>query len=216
MLPSRLVAGLAMMSSASAVADGQAHWLWEVTTDNGDALVEPGETATVTMSIDMLPDVNYPDGPVLMFGGAVFDTLGNSSATKGMIAGWTFPTEELIFIGGDLTRTYGTSLFNTSIGQAPFLDFFIPDDPLAAVQFEWTTEDFSGYTVNYTTDTTPIEGEPPFIAVWEGTNVNFAKDVHWPITEAEISFQVVPGPSVASAAVVFGLGAGCRRRRSAP
>lgn len=192
-------------------ADGTATWLWDVTTENGDAIVEPGETATITLSVDMSPGVNFPDGPVLGLATGVFDTLGGVNADKGSITGWEllYPFNELIG-KGDYTTTDGISLFGTAVGQHPESDVFSPADPIGIISFMWTSDTPGSYVASYATLTEQI-------TVWEGSfpgNDNF-DPFPWSVVEAEIAFQVVPGVATGSATIA-GLGIYAQRRRQAP
>jgi len=172
-------------------------WLWEVTTDDGDALVEPGETAAVTLSVDLDPSVGDP-GPtpglvVSAFGGAKFDVLGGQNADKGEILGWEYPTEELLFGFGDLATTDGVSIFGVSVAQGLFDAPEDTSDPLDILTFFWTTDDFSTYIVEYMTLTDAI-------AAWEGEFVGDTGETDHSGTvelipvETSLTFQVVPSP----------------------
>jgi len=198
-------------SGAFAQVGGEASWLWEVSTQNGDSIVEPGETPTITLSIDMRPDA-MQGGPVLGFGGVVFDTFGSGGALQGAMLDWSVLNDLDNIGGGDTTTSDGVSLFGTAAGQDPLLPSFLHDDPIGVLSFEWATDDFSQYEVMYETmSLVPDQGEHVII-VWEGTNGFDATPHLWPIEEALISFQVVPAPA---SAVVVGLSviaAGCRRR----
>ena len=66
------LAGATTPALADGPLQGTATWLWDVTTQNGDAIVEPGETATVTISMLIEPDPGSP--PNAMIAAAVFDT----------------------------------------------------------------------------------------------------------------------------------------------
>jgi hypothetical protein len=194
----RLSAAAMLLAAGSPVlaqVGGEATWLWDVTTEDGDAIVEPGETATVTLSVDMTPDVNFPDGPVLGFGGAVFDTLGGIGAANGQILDWEV-LSALDELTGDFTTLDGVDMVGTQAAQSLNIDGPFSDaDPIDVFQFTWATDDFSGYVVEYTTET--FVGDPPqahTIIVWEGEFLGEFDVFYWPITEAAISFEVVPAP----------------------
>jgi hypothetical protein len=194
-----LAAVLGAAPGAMAQVEGQATWLWEVTTQDGDAIVEPGETATVTLSIDMTPDVNYPDGPVLGLGGALFDTLGGLNADKGSIVGWQVH-EPFYGIGGDVTTTDGVSLFGTVVGQIVGVHpFYSPADPIGVLTFSWMPFDYSPFEIAYDTHT-------DLMMIWEGDLQDNEPPVEpkydWDVVEADITFQVVPAPG---GAVLIGL-----------
>jgi hypothetical protein len=99
-----LLAFLALTSAAAAQVGGSADWLWDVATDNGDSIVQVGEVATVTLSLDMSPDVDYPNGPVLGLGRVEFDTIGGDNADFGSILAW-YVLGDLDLALGDQTTT---------------------------------------------------------------------------------------------------------------
>jgi hypothetical protein len=212
----KFAAGALVAAGGPALAQvgGQAAWLWDVTTENGDAIVEPGETATITLSIDMTPDVNGPDGPVIGFGVANFNTIGGGGAANGQILEWEI-LNTLDDLTGDLTETDGVSLTNTWVGQDPDFGEFVFLDPLDVLQFKWGTVDYGNYTVAYDTETLAV-GNPPMtqnILVWEGEFLGEFDVFHWPIAEAAIVFDVVPAPS-GLALVAGGIACMSARRRS--
>jgi len=180
---------LAVVFATCSAASGQgtATWEWAVSTQDGDAVVHPGETATVSLSLNFSPDVSYPDGPVLGLEEAVFSTLGGTNADQGMILDWSI-TENLLFLmREDTTTTDGVSLFDTTAAQSVDQDIFLPFDPLAVLEFEWEPAEEGAYTVEYSTSTAVM-------AVWEKTGKG-NEGVEWFVEEAEISFAVVPAPS---------------------
>jgi hypothetical protein len=191
----------------SAWGDAQATWLWDVKSQNGDAVVEPGETATVVLSIDFDPNVGEPGltgETVQGIGWAIWDTLGGANSDKGAISGWVV-LNNLDNLTGDLTTTDGVSLFGTNaaqLGQGPWAD----DDPVDVLSFEWATDDYFAYTVEYMTSTAQMW-------IWEGPNTNEGEYVDWPFFEGAISFQVVPAPATFGFATLGVLAVGRRRRR---
>jgi len=193
-------------------------WLWEVTTDDGDALVEPGETAAVTLSVDLDPSVGDP-GPtpglvVSAFGGAIFDVLGGLNADKGQILGWEYPTEELLYAFGDVATTDGISIFGVSVAQGVGDAPEDPGDPLDVLTFFWRTENFTNqYVVEFSTNTSD-----EFFVAWEGelpgdTEYGFSLD---DALEASIAFDVVPVPSTGSVIALFSACLLYRPHRCAP
>jgi hypothetical protein len=200
----KVVAGLAtaaLGAAASAQVDGTATWLWEVTTESGDAIVEPGETATITLSVDMSPDVNFPGGPVLGLAYAEFDTLGARNADMGTIEGWDV-LGHLDDIFGDQTTTDGVNLFGT-VAVQPLDDLFDPSDPIDVLRFTWAPQQISEYGVAYNTNTILLK-----VAEIDGT-------FDWTVVEASISFSVVPGGGSTIPVFMFVAFLGIRRRRYA-
>lgn len=173
-------------SAACAQVDGVGTWLWEVTTEDGDAIVESGETATITLFMDMEPDVNYPFGPVLGFATATFDTLAGPDADKGHIVGWEILNglDNL----GDFTTTDGVSLFGSTPGQ-PRGDALIPDDPIAVLAFQWVPDVLGSYDVSYATSTSAF-------LVYQGS-LSEPQVFEWSVEEANVAFVVVPAPATA-------------------
>jgi len=198
---------LAVVFATCSAASGQgtATWEWAVSTQDGDAVVHPGETATVSLSLNFSPDVSYPDGPVLGLEEAVFSTLGGTNADQGMILDWSI-TENLLFLmREDTTTTDGVSLFNSTASQSVSQDIFLPFDPLPVLEFEWEPVNVGSYVVVYSTSTSVME-------VWE-KNGELPVSVEWFVEEAEISFAVVPTPPGALVLAFAAVGAFGQRRR---
>jgi len=154
-------------------------WTWEVTTDDGDAVVEPGETAAVTLLMDLEPSVGEP-GPTE---GLVVN------AANGQIVDWEIPEILLTGPGFDLTETDGVNLFGVSVVQGLGIQTIDDDDPLEIITYFWKTEDYSSYTVDYVTNTLLLfawEGELPFETI---------NDFPLEPVEATVAFDVVPAPS---------------------
>jgi len=199
---------LCAAASAAAQVDGQAAWLWEVKTQDGDAIVEPGETATVTLSIDMEPDVG--EEMVLGFAGADWNVFGSTNATKGMIGEFGI-LGELFALPGE---TDGVNIFGLGAGQFQ-LDLFSDDDPIKVMFFEWIPEVPGSYQVGYSTETITGSDQQQVIGVHVGEELFSDSEIEfWPIEEAAISFQVVPAPGgvFVTGASAFIL-AGRRKRR---
>jgi len=198
-------------SPAHAGEEPSVTWLWEVTTDDGDALVEPGETASITLSADMEPSVGEPgqtDGFIVVgINFTMFDTLGGPNADRGAIAGWQV-LNDLDFLFGDTTTTDGVSLFNTQAGQAVGSNlFFSGDDPVDILTFTWETEDFSTYSVEYMTSTASFfigEGDRPG-DLDDGFPANY-------VNEANIQFAVVPPPPTTVILLILPLWRKARQR----
>jgi hypothetical protein len=176
-----------------------ATWLWDVTTQNGDAIVEPGETATITLSIDFTPNVGEKGKTGNVINGlnfAVFDVLGGPGAANGTILGWTIDWR-LTLILGDTTKTDGVSLFSTALANP--VPFYVTDDPLFALSFEWAPVVLGEYDAHYESHTDQVWLDESYVPVL------------WDVREAVFSFQVIPGPSGLSLLVITVL---CIPRRS--
>lgn len=174
-----------------AAAQGEATWLWSVTTQNGDAIVAPGETALVTLEVMMESKLYDPD--MFAFGAAFFDTLGKQGAAFGQIVDWKI-LGQLDVIYGDTTTSDGVSLFGTMTGQYPQFPKFSQDNPIAVFEFEWMPLVMGRYVVEYETYSNIPDHEHE-INVWIAQEPgDFDDSEFWPVSEAAISFQVVPGP----------------------
>lgn len=190
-----------------AAAQGDASWLWSVATQDGDGVVEPGETATITLSVDMVPAMN---GEWAFIGGAFFDTLGGLNADQGTVLHWQVLNELDVF-AGDTTTTDGVSLFDTSAGQLYGIDPFVQDNPVDVFRFEWMAQSYSMYEVEYETLTASIfDNVAGFIDVWAGPSLGELERELWSVSETTIQFQVVPSPG--AAVVLLGSLAYARRR----
>jgi hypothetical protein len=202
-----LIGGLAIgMITPLAGADGTGIWLWDVTTDDGDAIVEPGETASVLLSMHMLPNQGFE---VAGISAVIWDTLGMANADRGQIVGWEI-LNSLGDLTGDLTTTDGVSLFGTNAGQLTVFGPFTSANPIDVLTFQWEPTEIGVYTVQYMTDTANL-------TVWEGESPDKATAVEYGVAEAAISFAVVPAPG-AGALGLAGLalmGTGRRRGRIA-
>ncbi len=191
----RTCAGVLVGACGVACAqEGTATWLWDVTTQDGDAIVEPGETATVTLSV--LFEVEAGKGEVVALADTRFDTLGANNAARGGIEAWVILNDLDEFLG-DTTTTDGVSLFGTQAANCFGIQMLhcSLDNPIDVIAFEWGTGDYSQYSVEYSTAT-------DFVAVWKDL---FGEQdyVEIPVEEALIAFQVIPSPPVALAILVL-------------
>jgi hypothetical protein len=185
--------------------DGQGvgTWLFDVTTQDGDPIVEPGETATVSLFLDMEPSVGeqLPDGSFLYaFAAANLDVLGGDNAANGQILGWE-GNDALTQLAGDTGTTDGVSIFDVHLGQ---IGLGISDfsDPIHLLSFEWQPIKAGAYGVEYE----PLVGafgDPGFFVwTWDGQNNNALGNEFWAIEPGIVQFQVVPAPALPTA---FGL-----------
>jgi uncharacterized protein (TIGR03382 family) len=193
--------GVSLGLGAIASADGTAMWQWSVVTNNGNAVVEPGESAYVTLSILTEPDQG---AEFLALAASIFDTVGGTNADKGQIVTWEV-LNDLDYLTGDLTTTDGVSLFNTNVGQLSVYGPFFTDNPLSVLTFQWKPTVQGTYTVDYDTNTEAM-------VMWEGIGDD-AHAVWYDVVEGAISFNVVPAPGGAALAGLGGLVL-LRRRRA--
>ncbi len=197
----------ACAATAHAQLDSTATWLWEVTTDNGDAVVEPGETAAVTLSVLMELPPDAPKDLLVAFGAAMFDTLGANGAPLGHIKDWTIHNQ--LDFAGDQTTTDGVSLFNTYVGQ-PIQDIVL-DNPIDVLTFYWAADASGRFDVAYSTKTS-IPDQAGFVHVLVGPPDCVCELQAWLIEEASVAFLVVPPPATMTV-VLFGASHLWLRRR---
>jgi len=177
-----------LLALPACAQDGTVTLEWSVTTDDGDALVEAGEAATVSLSADMSPDVDLEH--VLAFGAIAFNCMGNVEASNGRITGWEM-NWWLANITGDTTTTDGVNLFNTQAMQLSIVGLSYAD-PIHLLSFTWAPDVQESYTVQYTTYSwNPFYVEPPrhVAAVWLGP-ANNEGIAEWDVEEAVVSFEV--------------------------
>jgi hypothetical protein len=178
------------LSASPAFGDAIASWLWTVTTQDGDSIVEPRETATVTLSLLMQADDERVDEAIAF---AIFDTLGGPGAELGHILGWEV-LEDLDGLTGDLTTTDGVSLYNTNAGQLKTLGTgpFTSANPICVLEFEWAPVVDATFDVTYETFSY-LDG-PHTVDVWECFDGN-GDVATYPVTEAVITFSVLACPA---------------------
>jgi hypothetical protein len=207
-----LTASLAIALTATpTLADGPlqgtATWLYDVTTQDGDAIVEPGETAFVTLSILMEPDADQG----VALAATIFDVLAEDD--QGAILGWEYHNC-LECLTGDLATTDGVSIFNINAGQltAQTQPFTI-DNPADVFTFEWQPAEYQPRDVAFTTKSY-AQGRPSILYVWEwpdGKDWHDADAKTYPVNEAAITFTVVPAPASMLPLLLL-----ARRRRARP
>jgi len=144
-------AGACLAGSTGATAQdlGEATWQWEVTTDDGDAIVEPGETATVHLEVKMEAAAGVD---LAGFLGTDVDLLGGLDADRGEITDVSVLLVNPVppFFGGDLITFFDEEPgFNAYLEQCLECAAFGFGEVLPVLEFEWTTTDFSGYTVEF-------------------------------------------------------------------
>jgi hypothetical protein len=200
-------------AASGALGQNQGTWLWEVTTQNGDAIVEPGETATVSLWMDMEPSVGekLPDGfTVVGYGMGIIDVIGGDNAAMGQILGWEVnPTLDLIGMTG---TTDGVSIFDVNLGQIP-LDPFDSSDPIFLLTFEWQPLEVGEYDALYSLLIEDPLDEIPGMRIWKATGLDNVITEHWPVEPAHVPITVVPAPGIFAPAAI-GLLFRRRRKRS--
>jgi hypothetical protein len=188
------------------LADGTATWLYDVTTQNGERLDEPGETATNTHTLLMEPFEG--DDHFVAIGATIFDTLGDAGAAAGLVLGWEVHNG-LDELTGDLTTTDGVNLYDTTAGQLTLGGGpFTSANPIAVLSFEWQPDAYAMFDVGYDT-VSDIEGEQ-IVLVWAGATKHTASSIEYPVIDSHITFAVVPAPAALAPLALLA----ARRRRT--
>jgi hypothetical protein len=128
------------------------------------------------------------------FGASIFDTLGGRGADAGHIVSWNV-LEHFADATGDLTTTDGVSLFGTTAMQFDIQGPFSADNPVAIFEFEWAPDVLGSYVVEYETFSyLDVDQHHDVVVLIAKEPFEFINPEEWPVTEAHISFQVVPAP----------------------
>lgn len=208
-----LICGAASSHSrASPRAQDLGTWLWEVATEDGDALVEPGESAKVSLSMDLSPDVgDFIDREtfVLGFDTAIIDVIGEENAELGHIVDWELNPA---LFNGPFGDTDGASILGIWAVQLPQQPDFDTSDPISVLTFEWTPDALSRgpYQVEYSTAT--AGGFPGEFLVWANSDGDIVT-LSWPVSEAAITIDVIPAPAPAALLAMPTLTLSLHRRR---
>jgi hypothetical protein len=207
----------AAVATPALAQDGQGvgMWLFDVTTQDGDAIVEPGETATISLFLDMDPSVGeqLPDGSFLYaFAAVIVDLIGDENAANGQVLGWE-GNDALTQLAGDTGTTDGVSIFDVQLGQ---IGLGISDfsDPIHLLSFEWEPIEVAAYGVEYEALIGALGGPGFIVWTWDGQNNNALDTEFWAIEPGTVQFQVVPAPALPSVAGLALLTCARRRRRN--
>ena len=199
---SALIAIVSLPSFALGQPQGEGTWIWEVQTQDGDAIVEPGETATVSLWLDMDLSVGeqLPDGYIMSgFGAGVVSVIGGDNADQGQILGWE-PNPVLDQFGLEGT-TDGVSIFDVQLGQR--FEKFDASDPIFLMSFQWEPQEFGSYEAAYSLLIEEWLFNLPGFLIWKSEG-NESITEHWPVIPADVTIGVVPAPApIAPLAVAF-------------
>lgn len=182
-------------SAGVASAQGLMTITWEVSdTGNGDGLIEPGESAVVTMSALMEPAQTG-------FAGSIYDVSGDSAYMAGTVVSFDNFLDALT---DDGTLQGDNSITGIESFQLPplFNPDFIADNPIELFQLVWTP-------ASYTPDFVSIGSRHVNFDVYTdtfGTSVSYDGEVFGAVV------KVIPAPSAAALLGLAALGAGRRRR----
>ena len=189
-----VVAGIAAAAGAQTMT-----YNWSVTDDgNGDGVIEPGESAMLTLSAAMDPDQSGTDGG---FAGSIYEILGGTNWDTGTLAAHNnllnALTDDGTLVGNDIT--------NIESFQLPlfFNPFFDASNPIDIYKITWTPNDYSARSVDVSD------------ANHQNNDVytdNFGTSIPYTAVVNGASFQVVPAPASMALLGLGGLVATRRRR----
>ncbi|QKK08066.1 MAG: PEP-CTERM sorting domain-containing protein [Planctomycetota bacterium] len=184
------VAGMAAVASAQTMTIS-----WTVSdTGNGDGIIEPGESALLTMSADMNPG---GDG----FAGSIYDIIGTGNFDTGSVDSNVNHLNELTD-DGQLQGNNDILLVESFQLPRAFNGNFDDSNPIDLYSITWTPSDYSARNVS------GITRHVNFSVYTDsfGTSVEYTGDV------SGFSFDVVPAPASMALLGLGGLVAGRRRR----
>ncbi len=197
-------APIVILAATAAAAHAQvATWYWTVSdTGNGDGLIEPGESAVLTLWVGFDPRQDHAGGGVSASG--PYDILGSAAWASGTI---TERTNHMWFGIDEDTGTLDDDNNILGIEHFQYPAFwgglsFDDANPVDLVLLRWTPDSYTPQAV------TLMNGAPDvyvYIDVY-GSNLLYSG------TGGGVTFHIVPAPASAAA---FGLCAiaALRRRR---
>jgi len=186
-----IVAGLAAAANAQVMTMS-----WTVTdSGNNDGIIEPGETAVLTMYAEMDP------APAVGYAGSIFDILGVENWDTGTVNAYSNLIDSLATGPGDLQGNNDI----TGIESFQLPPFFNPNyngnNPIAIYTILWTPSDYTARTVGITS------ANHANFSVYVDT---FGTSVEYDGAVNGARFSVVPAPA---SMALLGLGGLVARRR---
>lgn len=178
---------LALLALATpALADVSATVLWKVTTDDGDALVEPGETATVTLSILMDAD----GAPLIALHAVNYDVRAGDNALMGDITGWDVPNDMDLLCGDPGPWLKDGNILCLCAGQLTLFGPFTTDNPVDVLEFQWKPQEYAAFEAQHATNMHARLDNMPALYVWIGEDKKTAESMIVAATEAAIAITV--------------------------
>ncbi len=185
-----VVAGMAAVASAQTMTIS-----WMVSdTGNGDGIIEPGESALLSMWASMDPGATG-------FAGSIYDIMGTGNFDTGTVDVFDNLLDALT---DDGTLGAGNNITGVESFQLPpaFNGDFIADNPIQLYNITWTPNDYSNRTVSGGTTHINFDVYTDDF----GTSVPYTGDV------SGFRFDVVPAPASVALLGLGGLVAVRRRR----
>ena len=192
--------GLAVIALTGAAALGQETMTFSWTaedTGNGDGVLQPGESAVLTLWAFMDPRPTA-------FGWSIYDIAGDGAwQSRGTIDRYENLVDDLGIGPGELHAD--NSITDIEAFQLPpFFGDVDPSNPLAMYEIVWTPTEYGHWAVGFWSEN--------HRDAWVYTD-NFGSAEEYDILLEPGSMQVVPAPGVLGVMVFAGLGA-LRRRRA--
>lgn len=213
-----LVALSAVFLSPSLSDAAVVNWRFEITTDDGDEIVEPGENAQIRVLADLSPSSGEYDeslgATITGFGDAFFDLQADGGWAGGSVTEWNV-NPGLLFLYGDtsyLDRA-DQSIRDITCAQYPGLEFYDERDPIFLLDIAWSPEgDYTPRTASLAAHARPVAQRG------EEVSSIYARPPGWtfddfyivPLVDSSIAFQIVPAPG---SSAMLAIGVGCMRRR---
>ncbi len=185
-----VVAGMAAVASAQTMTIS-----WMVSdTGNGDGIIEPGESAMLSMWAAMDPGATG-------FAGSIYDIIGTANFDTGTVDVFDNLLDALT---DDGTLGGNNDITGVESFQLPplFNGEFVADNPIELYNITWTPNDYSNRTVTGGTSHINFDVYTDDF----GTSQSYAGDV------SGFSFDVVPAPASVALLGLGGLVAARRRR----
>jgi len=195
-IPMKLASLIAVAGIAAAASAQTITYSWTVSdTGNGDGIIEPGESALLTMSARM-------DPAAAGFAGSIYDIIGGANWDTGSVDSYVNRLNELTD-NGALQANGDILLIESFQLPSAFNGNFVSDNPIELYYITWTPADYSARTVsvgdaNHLNNSVYTDG--------------FGTSVEYSGVAGSASFDVVPAPASMALLGLGGLVAGRRRR----
>ncbi len=194
-------APIVILAATAAVASAQvATWYWTVSdTGNGNGLIEPGESAVLTLWLAFEPRQDQLGGGFAQAG--FYDILGNSAWAEGHVEE---RTQLLPYSTSDGVLDEENNILGLDHFQFPWVfdGYFRSENPIDMFIIRWAP-------VTYAHRTVSLDNGAPVANIYTDA---FGATILYSGTGGSVTFHVVPAPASAAAFVLCALAASRRRR----
>ncbi|MDQ7013305.1 MAG: hypothetical protein Q9O74_05335 [Planctomycetota bacterium] len=168
-IPRAIATTLAALCIAAGSTTAQTMtYQWTVTTDNGGTNLEPGESAYLTLTATMDPEVTG-------FAGTIFDIRGIENWNTGSVDSYWNTFWAIESDNGDLQSNNDITGIQSYQLPPAFNQDFIADNPVLLYQITWSTNDYT----------------PRVIEVGDANHLN--NDVYTDDFGTSVPYQGIPG-----------------------